>query len=425
MANKTLIPALKARVGDWNYYICVMKYAQVAKEFSFAYELSANPDLSELLQRGIGERTSDIVEYLKKSEHRFLGSLIVAAYGGDPHYVPVRMDEHDELVRGLDSGFGVLTFDGSQQYFALDGQHRLKAIKEAIKQKPELGKDEISVILVSHYDTAEGQERTRRLFTNINKNAKSTSTTENIALDEDDGFAIINRRLINEHSFLKEIGRVLIFNKQQSDGALSIATNVADSNKEAIISIKQLYEVVKHLSIKTPIDEHNTKIRPSDDDIEESYKIISERINQLFSACGDIIELATQGDLRTFRKNKKGPSFEHPFLKGIIQKTIPKVIAELIRNEDITWELALERLSSLEWKLSSAPWSSVVLISEDKRKMLTNREFVNLLESTLKMHIAPRSKNEIKKIRKDYQEIKGNPYPVSEASLQANISTVD
>lgn len=425
MANKTLIPALKARVGDWNYYICVMKYAQVAKEFSFAYELSSNPDLSELLQRGIGERTSEIVEYLKKSEHRFLGSLIVAAYGGDPHYVPVQMDEHDELVRGLDSGFGVLTFDGSQQYFALDGQHRLKAIKEAIKQKPELGKDEISVILVSHYDTAEGQERTRRLFTNINKNAKSTSPTENIALDEDDGFAIINRRLINEHIFLKEQGRVVIFNNKQNDGALSIATNVTDSNKEAITSIKQLYELVKHLSFNTPIDNHNTKIRPSDDDLEESYKIVSERIDQLFSACGGIVELAQKGDLRAFRKNKKGPDYEHPFLKGVIQKTIAKVISELIKSEEISWELALERVKSLTWKLSAAPWISVVLISDDKRKMLTNRDFVNLLESTLKLHIAPKNKSEIRKVRKDFQELKGSVYPIPESELLSNLTSLD
>lgn len=32
MGNKTLIPAFKAKVGDWNYYICHMSYGQVARE---------------------------------------------------------------------------------------------------------------------------------------------------------------------------------------------------------------------------------------------------------------------------------------------------------------------------------------------------------------------------------------------------------
>jgi DNA sulfur modification protein DndB len=30
----------------------------------------------------------------------------------------------------------VLTFDGTQQYFVPDGQHRLRAIKDALKQTP-------------------------------------------------------------------------------------------------------------------------------------------------------------------------------------------------------------------------------------------------------------------------------------------------
>lgn len=118
MANKTLIPALKARVGDWTYYICSMKFGQVAREFNFAYELNqGNAELSRLIQRGITTRTQEIVEYLKSSEHRFLGSLIVAAWGGDPVYHPVEMNDPDLLLEDLDSGFGVLSFDGSQSYF--------------------------------------------------------------------------------------------------------------------------------------------------------------------------------------------------------------------------------------------------------------------------------------------------------------------
>lgn len=53
MANKTFIPALRAHVGDWEYYICTMKYAEVKKQVSFAYELGNNQDLNSMIQRGI------------------------------------------------------------------------------------------------------------------------------------------------------------------------------------------------------------------------------------------------------------------------------------------------------------------------------------------------------------------------------------
>lgn len=420
MSNKTLIPALKAKVGDWNYYICVMKYAQVAKECSFAYELGGNPELNELLQRGISDRTQGIVDYLIKSEHRFLGSLIVAAWGGHPNYIPVKMDESDDLIKGLDSGFGVLTFDGSQQYFALDGQHRLRAIKDAIKRKPELGNEEISVILVSHFNTPDGQERTRRLFSNINKNAKSTTSTENIVLDEDDGYAVINRRLINEHPVLSNDGLVSIYRRQNSDGGLSISTSVSNSDRKAITSIKQLYEMVKALSVGTGIDGHNINIRPTDDELEQSYNEISERVTKLFESCGDVISLSRRDDIRIFRKNKADSGKEHAFLKGVIQRVVTDVISQLVREERLDWSQAFNKLSNLDWNVKASPWNCVCNIPEnpsEASKMLTSRDFTALLEDMLKVHLAPKTRADIKKVRKAFAELRGFPYPVSEELL--------
>src|SRR3954463_8275592 len=142
MANKTFIPAFKATVGDWNYYICQMKYAEVARQVQFAFELGGNQDLNTMIQRGLSARTDGITRYLVESEHRFLGALIVATWGGHPEYPGLTMEDPEGMLEGLDREFGVLTLDGTHQFFALDGQHRLKAIKEAIKTNPALGSDD-------------------------------------------------------------------------------------------------------------------------------------------------------------------------------------------------------------------------------------------------------------------------------------------
>ncbi|PRQ62035.1 DNA sulfur modification protein DndB [Vibrio sp. V01_P9A10T6] len=420
MSNKTLIPALKARVGDWIYYICVMKYAQVAKEVNFAYELGGNnDDLNSLIQRGISERTKEITDYLLRSEHRFLGSLIVAAYGGDPHYMPVRMEDSEEYLKGLDNSFGVLTFDGGQQYFALDGQHRLKAIKDAIKKNPELGYEEISVILVSHYDTEEGKEKTRRLFTNINKNAKSTTKSENLALDEDDGFAILTRRLISENSFFRRDGRVSVFTKQGENGELSLASSVRDTDRKAVTSIKQLYEMVKDLSFDTPLDGISLSKRPTDDDLEDSYTLISERMVSFFEACGNIVsKVEKTDDLRSLRKNKLIPGSEEAFLKGVIQRCVSTSVRSLIDQKLLTWDEALERLKALSWKLGDGPWLSVCTINDGKLKMQTSRDFTNLLNELLMVHIAPNSKQQIKRARKLFHEVKNQQYSFSQEELE-------
>lgn len=207
MSNRTLIPAFRCSVGTWRYYTCRMKYAEVARELNSPQEFVSNAELGQIIQRGISARTKDITQYLLKSPHRFLGGLVVAAWGGEPQYTPLSMDDPEGMLKGIDREFGVLTFDGTQAYFVLDGQHRLRAIKDAMKQNPDIGREDICVLIVTHYDTDDGRMRTRRLFSNINRNAKQTGQAENIALDEDDGFAILTRRMLDDHEFLKQEGR--------------------------------------------------------------------------------------------------------------------------------------------------------------------------------------------------------------------------
>ena len=47
-------------------------------------------------------------------------------------------------------------------------------------------------------------ENSRRVFTNLNRYAKPTTKSENITMDEDDGFAIVTRRLVREHPVLQD-----------------------------------------------------------------------------------------------------------------------------------------------------------------------------------------------------------------------------
>jgi DNA sulfur modification protein DndB len=115
-----------------------MKYAEVVREFHSPCELVSNAELSQLIQRGNSKRTKDITEYLLTAKHRFLGGLVVAVWGGEPQYRPLTIEDPDGMLQGLDREFGVLTFDGTQQYFVLDGQHRLRAIKDAAREPLQL-----------------------------------------------------------------------------------------------------------------------------------------------------------------------------------------------------------------------------------------------------------------------------------------------
>ncbi len=418
MSNKTYIPAFRANVGDWNYYICKMKYAEVARSVGFAHELGGHRDLSDLIQRGLSDRTEEIARYLLESEHRFLGSLIVAAWGGEPEYTYLEMENGEGLLEGLDQGFGVLTFDGTHSFFALDGQHRLKAIKDALMQNPDLGSEDICVLLVTHYDSEEGRLKTRRLFTNINRNAKATSKGENIALDVDDACAVITRDLLTEHEFLSAAGRVRVFSSTpSSDGSFKLATNVIPKTDPfAWTSITALYEIVKALTFDADAAVHDPNMRPSDAILSSTFELVSIRINELLEACGDIgPKLQNSSSAKELRLPTGEGGESHPMMRPVVQLCVVRTLSSIVQEDRLDWANCLARLRALSWELEEAPWHAV--FNEPTGRMITGKEHSGLLEQLLRVHVQPSSLEEIRRVRRGYRDLFGNIYPASEADL--------
>lgn len=422
MTNKTFIPAFKARVGDWNYYICTMKYAEVARQVGFAHELGGNTELNTMIQRGLSARVQSIKDYVLSSEHRFLGALIVAAWGGDPDYRAVAMDDSEEILSGIDRGFGVLVFDGTQQYFALDGQHRLKAIKEAIKAKPEIGTEDICVIMVAHFDTPEGKVRTRRLFTNINRNAKATTGTENIVLDEDDGAAILSRRLLTEHLFLGREGVVKVIVKTDGEGDIRLATgSVPATDKKALTTLSNLCDMVRYLCFDLDPTLRRRDARPSDEVLEASYAIISQRIDDVLAAADGLpAKLAPGVNARDLRSPKGRESDGHAFMRPVVQKSVVRTASFIVSQGVLSWQEVMRRLSTLPWALGEAPWLAV--FNPQTSTMVTAKENVHLLDSLLHIHLAAPSKQAIVRARKSFKDLRNMQYPLSAEELEANLT---
>jgi DNA sulfur modification protein DndB len=424
VANQTTIPALRARVGDWDYYICSMKYGVVDSQIKFAYELGGNKDLNTMIQRGLGVRAQEITDYLMRSEHRFLGAMIVACWGGAPKYLEVRMDDPDGILANLDDGFGVLTFDGSQRFFALDGQHRLRAIRDALNLDPQLAQEEICVLIVSHFDTEEGREPTRRLFTNINRNAKATSAAENIALDEDDGYAILTRRFLTDHDWLKMPGVVKVFTKTNDvTGEVVMAgDSISKADPKSFTTITVLYKILQDLGrdLDAKLD---LKVRPNDEELESAFATLTKRLDDLFDACGEVkTQLEAAASARDIRAPKGREPEGHPMMRPVVQRAVARLAEQVLGQGALTWDELTGRLKTLDWELQKAPWLAVY--SPEQGRMLTGGTFNDLLDQLLLAHVAPPTAQYIKDARKSFKDIVGRNYPVSEQDLRANLKEV-
>ncbi len=243
-----LYPAMQARMGDWKYYIVRMKMREAAQDISFADDIHTDYALSDAIQRELRQRRvkRDLVRFLAHRPDRFFSSLVVAAMNGEPAWHPVKLDpEVTPAVfaqsKALRESIGILAFGDDPKYYALDGQHRLKAIKlllggdEVAEKHPEGFEDEMISVIVMLRGSHEGSDeewlmRYRRLFSSLNRWTKPTDSDTNIIMDEDDCFAILTRRLITEHKFFqshsrdKESLRILTKGNSMKSGAAHFTT---------------------------------------------------------------------------------------------------------------------------------------------------------------------------------------------------------
>src|SRR4051794_5195257 len=117
---------MRSRMGRWEYFSVKMNMRELAESVKFASDVHHNTTLDTMLQRALNESRvkKDIVSYLATQQDRFFSSIVIAAIKGHPQWFPVFItdDERFALVKDdarLNNTFGVLAFDGTQQYYAL------------------------------------------------------------------------------------------------------------------------------------------------------------------------------------------------------------------------------------------------------------------------------------------------------------------
>lgn len=304
MSKKQLVlPCLRAKIGDWIYYVTVMQFSEISARVSMVDEIHKSEGLKTLIQRQVKSRTKIIVEYLKSQKQRFFNALIIGMYGGEPYYQDLDVQkfegiEEDSLAY-LNNTFGIMVLSGDEKLFAIDGQHRIKAIKDVLKDTESLRAEEVPVIFVAHQKTPDGLTRTRRLFSTLNRYAKPVSKSEIIAIDEEDNCAIITRNLVEDFSLLKDR---IDFKQTRS---------INTKNKTAFTNIIVLYDFVsailtnqKLFGQKVSGEDHKTFThrRASDKVISEKQAIIQNLLTEMFEELPPLKNFLSSGKVNREHK---------------------------------------------------------------------------------------------------------------------------
>ncbi|MGD0899195.1 MAG: hypothetical protein ABR915_15265 [Thermoguttaceae bacterium] len=168
----------------------------------------------------------------------------------------------------------------------------------------------------------------------------------------------------------------------------------------------------------------NKAVRPSDDVLDESYDVLSGRINDLLEYCGNIrARLEAAVSARDVRAPKNAEGEGHPFMRPVVQKAVARVALEILQQNRATWEDIVLRLSELKWEMAAAPWEAVFNV--EAGKMLVGKDNTVNLADLLHAHLAPANLQAIRRARKAFKENRGKQYPVQEEELAKRLPQED
>ena len=357
----TVLPALRGMMGNWVYYSCLMQFGDLSSRVRVADEVHPHQGLSEMVQRSIDDtRTQEIAEYLREQPQRFFNSIVVAVYDGEPNWQAlsnVRNKETNPLLENLQSetikSVGFLTLRGDEKLFALDGQHRLSGIKAIVEEGFEDAiDDEVSVIFVAHQQSPSGLERTRRLFTTLNKAGRPVTKGDIIALDEDDVMAICVRRFIEETELFH--GNRIAFVQ---------SNNVPATNFECLTTIGNLYDSLTILFTQAnfPLRKGKRTLgtrRPEKDILDRYFDYAEEyflhlrgqfiEIDEFFSA------IDTTDVVRKYRGRQGGSALYRPIGLDMFTQIITR------STNDLPLGKAVELAAKLPRELRMPPYDGLM-----------------------------------------------------------------
>ena len=416
-------PALQARMGDWDYYITTLTLAEVATRVLPATKIVSTPGMNNWIQRRVMPgRAQNIASYLIDREQHFFPSIVIGVYLGEPTWYPISVEDNEILgTPGLDphhgESLGIIELDGTEELYAIDGQHRVAGIKTALERllKEErideyntLANETLSVAFVSADRDEETElERVRRLFTTLNKEAKKVSEPEIVALDEDDPAAIVTRWVATRYKGLKPY---YLDEKESQPNLIQLSRQheIRPTNRRSVTTIVTLYRMIKTIfqpKLQRLARQYKGN-RPDEETLDELYDEaveIWELLTKYDTALNEVLGTDPAKELAGKHRTPKGG---HILFRPVGLQAFSGALG-LLKKRQVDTECAVKSLCRLPTEISQPPWEHVLWDPFASRMSTVNRRPV---AEALYLHMVdhlPRTRTY--PLNDKYSELLGKP----------------
>jgi DNA sulfur modification protein DndB len=334
--------ALRGIQAGREYYVamCPLKLIPtifVFNEASIPAELRAQRVLNKA-------RIPEMASYLVNNNSNYVFSSITASIDGDVEFIPIEK-------KGIKSKMGQLIVPMNARFLINDGQHRRKAIEEALKLKPELNSEYISVVF--YLDA--GLKRSQQMFSDLNKHAIRTTKSLNILYDHRDPFSRSIRGMLSQVPIFKDT---------------ELEKTSISSKSTKVFTLNSIYSASKALLGKT-----NKK--PVINEDEETFMV--DYWNEIYmniQEWQDIVDgTAKAYDIRG--------NYVH--VHGILLHALGMLGHSLMSEHPKQWKSKLKALNDINWEKSNkVNWEGRAMLGGRLTKVGMN---ITLTNNFLKMKL--------------------------------------
>ena len=174
-SNMHTFGAVRGTQAGRNFYIAMCTLKSVSKLFTFKdADIPAEHRAQRTLRKS---RIPRIRDYVLQNPDDYTFSSLTVSVDGRISFMSVPTGRND---------LGTISISQESSILINDGQHRLAAIREAIGDNPDLGKDQISVVFFEDLHL----EKSQQMFADLNKHAVKPTKSLGILYDRRNDFAM-------------------------------------------------------------------------------------------------------------------------------------------------------------------------------------------------------------------------------------------
>ena len=328
--------AIRGIQAGREFYVAMCPLKIIPKLFIFS-EFDLPPELRA--QRTLrATRIPAIKNYILNNPKDYIFSSLTASVDGAMKFVPAPS-------LGQNGKLGRLYVSMESRLLINDGQHRRKAIEEALKENSELAHEMISVVFFED----KGLVRSQQMFSDLNKNAVKPTKSLNLLYDHRDQFA----------KFIVSIS-----------GELEIFSDKVELEKTAISNRSTKFFTLNGIADATRkfLAINGTKISLEEQKLaKEFWSEIAKNIPEWQLL---VQQRVTPSELR------KEYVHSHTNLLNALG-----IVGHVLQNEyPSNWKQKLTSLQNIDWKRSNSDWEGKLLI---KGRMLKSKLGIELTANTI------------------------------------------